>query len=71
VAPQRARVVQISDTHFHCAFHLDRAVWAPSLTRTSSDPVTGADPRPGLVEHTLATDGSHDHRVVRPWALSG
>lgn len=57
--------------HRHCAFHLDRAVWAPSLTMTSSDPVTGADPRPGLVEHTLSTDGSHDHRVVRPWALSG
>jgi hypothetical protein len=38
---------------------------------TGADPVTGADPRPGLVEHTFSATGAHAHRVVRPWALNG
>ena len=46
--------------HRHCSLDVGRAVWAPSLTLTSPDAVAGADPRPGLVEHTLSADGGHD-----------
>ena len=60
----------VASGHRHSSCIDGRAVWAPSLTLSASDPVDGTDPRPGLVEHVVATSGSHAHRVLRPWDLS-
>lgn len=69
-AADGADIRVVASGHRHCSLAAGRAVWAPSLTLTSGDPVDGSDPRPGLVEHTLSSNGEHDHRVVRPWDLS-
>jgi alkaline phosphatase D len=69
-AVQDADVRIVASGHRHCSWRTGRAVWAPSLTLSSPDAVAGADPRPGLVEHTLSAAGVHEHRVVRPWALT-
>ncbi len=60
----------VASGHRHCSFIDGRAVWAPSLTLTAEDPVPGADPRPGFVEHVLTASGGHRHRVLRPWDVS-
>jgi alkaline phosphatase D len=60
----------VASGHRHCSFADGRAVWAPSLTLTAEEPVPGADPRPGFVEHVLAPSGGHRHRVLRPWELT-
>jgi hypothetical protein len=70
-ATQGADVRVLASGHRHCSLRVGTAVWAPSLTLTSPDAITGADPRPGVIEHTLSASGVHTHRVVRPWALSG
>ena len=49
----------VASGHRHCSFIDGRAVWAPSLTLTAEDPVPGADPRPGFVEHVLTASGGH------------
>ena len=66
-ATDGADVRVVASGHRHCSFIDGRAVWAPSLTLTAEDPVAGADPRPGFVEHVLTASGGHGHRVVRPW----
>jgi alkaline phosphatase D len=60
----------VASGHRHSSLTAGRAVWAPSLTLTASDPVDGSDPRPGLVEHVITSSGEHAHRFVRPWAVS-
>lgn len=64
-----ADVRVVASGHRHCWLRAGRALWAPSLTLTSDDPVAGADPRPGLVEHLLSPTGHHTHRVLRPWDM--
>ena len=61
-----ADVRVVASGHRHRSRSLGRAVWAPSLTLTG-DGTRGDDPRPGVVEHVIGADGTHDHRVVRPW----
>ena len=65
-ATREADVRVVACGHRHCSLTVGRAVWAPSLTLLNPEPVPGADPRPGLVEHTLTTTGVHEHRVLRP-----
>ncbi len=65
-----ADVRVVASGHRHLARTGNGAVWAPSLTLTGDDWGDGSDPRPGLVEHRLHSDGNHEHRVVRPWTDS-
>jgi alkaline phosphatase D len=65
-ATSTADVRVVASGHRHTSRSAGRAVWAPSLTLTGNAD-HGDDPRPGVVEHVLGTDGSHAHRVVRPW----
>ncbi len=61
-----ADVRVVASGHRHRARSAGRAVWAPSLRLTGSAD-RGDDPRPGVVEHVVGADGTHAHRVVRPW----
>ena len=61
-----ADVRVVASGHRHRSRSAGRAVWAPSL-RLIGDGDHGDDPRPGVVEHVLGSDGSHVDRVVRPW----
>ena len=61
-----ADVRVVASGHRHRSRADGRAVWAPSLTLTG-DGARGDDPRPGVVEHMIGADGTHAHRVVRPW----
>jgi 3',5'-cyclic AMP phosphodiesterase CpdA len=65
-ATATADVRVVASGHRHTSRSAGRAVWAPSLTLTGNAD-HGDDPRPGVVEHVIGADGSHAHRVVRPW----
>jgi 3',5'-cyclic AMP phosphodiesterase CpdA len=56
----------IASGHRHRSHRDGRAVWAPSLTLTGStgEPPQQGDPRPGLLDHVLAPNGSHAVEVV-------
>lgn len=61
-----ADVAVVASGHRHVAGRFGRAVWAPSLAlEGGAHPAT--ERRPGVVEHRLAPERSHDARVVRPW----
>lgn len=62
-----ADVRVVASGHRHCGGQLGRAVWAPSLTLIGEGAGPGFDPRRGIVEHVVSTDGQHRWRVVRPW----
>jgi alkaline phosphatase D len=59
----------VASGHRHRAHRIGSAVWAPSLTLTgpTDDREMPGDPRPGLLEHVVTDDGSHQVEVVRPW----
>ncbi len=63
-----ADVRVIASGHRHRAHRIGPAVWAPSLTLTGpTDVDLPGDVRPGLLEHVVTADGTHEVEVVRPW----
>jgi 3',5'-cyclic AMP phosphodiesterase CpdA len=64
-----ADVRVIASGHRHRAHRIGPSVWAPSLTLTgpTDDRDLPGDVRPGLLEHVVADDGSHEVEVLRPW----
>ncbi len=69
-----ADVRLVATGHRHCAAMADRgerrSVWAPSLrllgdVASAGTELRDVDPRPGIVEHTLCVDSSHQFTVHR------